>query len=187
MNSRRKGAKNERMIAALLEKWTGKKFAKTPASGGLQWKSSMAKGDVVCTTEGHLFPFCIEAKFHKKIDFSHLLIPGIENVDILTFWSQCKRDAESCNKIPILLMRYNGLASNFHFLVIETDFWNELPKHYLFGKMVNITHGINYFNHLHKLKLTIVRSTAFFKLDYKDVKKAAKAYIHEKKKSKTKG
>lgn len=115
MNSRRKGAKNEREVAKALKDWTGKEFAKTPASGGLQWKTANSKGDVVCTTEGHYFPFCVEAKFHVKIDFSHLLTPGIKNVEILDFWKQCVRDAKKCKKVPMLLMRYNLLPKGFGF------------------------------------------------------------------------
>lgn len=123
INSRTKGSRNERQLSKLLEKWTGKKFARTPSSGGLQWKTSMAKGDIVSTTEGFYFPFCIEAKFHKKIDFSHLLMDNIKNCDILDFWAQCKRDALLAKKIPMLFMRFNGLKHGFHFVMVEKPFW----------------------------------------------------------------
>lgn len=183
INSRNKGAKNERKIADLFTKWTGRKFAKTPASGGLQWKSSFSKGDIVCTKEGHYFPFCIEAKFHDKIDFSHLLIPSIKNIAILDFWKQASRDAKICNKIPLLFMRYNSMPSDFHFVAMDTDWfiklsvWMDLDKY--------ITNPvIMYGNPITKKGLFIIRSTDFFKLPYKDLKTNAKKFIKEKAKIK---
>jgi hypothetical protein len=142
MNSRSKGARNERAIAKVLEKWTGKKFAKTPASGGLQWKTSMTKGDVVCTTEGHYFPFCIEGKFYAKIDFAQLLTPGLLNIDIIDWWIQCRRDSRKCNKVPMLLMRYNGLPKDFWFMVLELSFVIKLQMG--FGGLDNMKPAIVY-------------------------------------------
>ena len=175
MNSRRKGAKNEREIAKVLETWTGKKFAKTPASGGLQWKSAMAKGDVVCTTEGHYFPFCIEGKSYAKIDFNHLLLP--QESDILTWWKQARRDAEKCNKVPMLLMRYNGLPKGFWFLVLETEFYSKLS---MFDRNAHIRTSLFAWKKDINLKFVILKSTEFFKLDYVKAKKIAKAYAKEK-------
>lgn len=171
INSRSKGAKNEREIAKVLEIWTKKKFAKTPASGGLQWQSSISKGDVVCTTEGHFFPFCIEGKFYNKIDFSHLLTPNIKNVDIKVFWAQCLRDAKKCRKIPMLLMRYNGLPKHFYFLVVTQDF----------AKLIHspeINCSLRYHGYKSNTALMIMRSTEVFKLNYKNfVKPIAKQHI----------
>lgn len=173
VNSRRKGANNERKIAALFTKWTGRTFAKTPASGGLQWKSAFSKGDIVCTKEGHYFPFCIEAKFHIKIDFAHLMIPGV-NCEIIDFWMQCQRDAKSCNKIPILFMRYNGLKADFHFVVVTQEYAKNihgmLPKNMVSMRYEN--YGTSNYP-----PLMILRSTDFFKTNYKDIKINAKAYI----------
>lgn len=123
MNSRNKGNRAERGVAELLSNWVGKKFSRTPSSGGLQWKKDNVKGDITSTEEGFYFPFCIEVKFHKKIDFSHLITPGLKNIDILDFWHQCCRDAELCNKIPLLFMRYNGLPRDFWFTVIPLDLY----------------------------------------------------------------
>lgn len=175
INSRSKGAKNERHIAELFTKWTGRKFAKTPASGGLQWKSSFSKGDIVCTKEGHYFPFCIEGKSYNKIDFSHLLTPGIKNIDILTFWAQCERDAKSCNKVPMLLMRYNGLPKFFYFLIITQDF-AKLIHNFLPKDMVSL----RYHDYSTNKPLMILRSTDFFKTDYKDIKPIAKTHVKTK-------
>lgn len=176
INSRSKGARNERLIADLFTKWTQRKFAKTPASGGLNWKSAFSKGDIVCTKEGHYFPFCIEAKSYEKIDFSHLLTPGIKNIDILTFWAQCERDAKACNKIPILMMRYNGLPKGFYFLVITQQFAKEIHLKLSFatgGKLKSL----RYHDYETNNPLMILRSTDFFQLDYKETKILAKQYI----------
>jgi hypothetical protein len=179
MNSRRKGAKNERVIAKVLAKWTGKEFAKTPASGGLQWKAAMSKGDVVCTTEGHYFPFCIEGKFYVKIDFNHLLLP--QDSDIMAWWKQCRRDAEKCNKVPMLLMRYNGMPSEFWFLVLETEFYTRLN---MFDRNAHIRTSLFAWKKDLNLKFVILKSTEFFNLDYIKVKKIARTYAKEKAKTK---
>lgn len=174
INSRKKGAKNERKIADLFTKWTGRKFAKTPASGGLQWKSSFSKGDIVCTKEGHYFPFCLECKAYVKIDFSHLLNPQILNVDILDFWTQCKRDADACNKVPLLFMRYNGLPKDFYFVVMSLSFANSIVK---LGYIFKTSMGYKG----RGVMLMIVTSTDFFKMDYKLVKDNAKDFKAQKK------
>jgi hypothetical protein len=178
INSRSKGAKNERLIAKALEVWTSKKFAKSPASGGLNWKTSNVAGDVVCCTEGHYFPFVIEGKSYAKIDFSHLLTPGIKDIEILKYWAQAKGDAVKVNKIPILMMRYNGLPKNFWFLVIEIDFLLYLQSK---GLVFNRP-SIMFASEDRKLGLVIMRSTDFFKFPYKEIKANAKTYIKQKNK-----
>jgi Holliday junction resolvase len=171
INSRTKGNKNERDLAKLFKAWTGKDFARTPSSGGLQWKSSNSKGDIVCTTEGHYFPFCIEAKNYKEINFEHLLIPNIKNIRILEFWAQAKRDADKANKIPILTMRYNGMPKDFHFIVMETPILKKLfyPSITPFRNKIELkVKGLN---------LSIIQSTEFFSTDYKKVKALAKQHL----------
>lgn len=160
INSRKKGAKNERVVADLFTKWTGRKFAKTPASGGLQWQSSFSKGDIVSTDEKFYFPFCIEAKFYEKIDFSHLLTPNIKNVDILKFWEQCNRDAEKCNKIPMLLMRYNGLPKDFYFTVINTQFFEFCIEPFWYKRQRALIYE----------DLSIIPSDWLFNIPYKKVR-----------------
>lgn len=175
INSRSKGARGERNVAKLLETWTNRKFAKTPASGGLQWKTSNSKGDVVCTTEGHYFPFCIEVKSYSKIDFSHLLTPNIKNIEILDFWDQCQRDAKKCCKVPMLLMRYNGLPKEFYFLVTTQEFAKLMHPELA---MSNIgLHSLRYSDYSKPLHLMIMRSSEVFKTQYKTIKQIAKEHI----------
>lgn len=179
INSRSKGNRNERKVAALLKQWTKKDFAKTPASGGLRWKTAMSKGDVICTKEGHYFPFCVEVKAHKEIDFSHLLVPGIKNIKIMEFWEQCSRDANDCNKVPLLLMRYDRLPGEFFFAVIPTSFYHKFNKLYWLGKKT-----LSYWDKSTDLKLTFLSSVDLFAMPYKEIKSLAKTYLKNGKKEK---
>lgn len=160
INSRSKGNKNERQLAKLFEVWTKKKFARTPSSGGLNWKKANVKGDIVCTTEGHYFPFCIEAKSYQEINFQHLLY--LDKAIVLKFWEQAKRDAMGANKVPILFMRTNGMPKDLHFVVMhQSDFRLYIKEHlaldssYLYVK-----------NH----RLIILKSTELFDTPYKEIK-----------------
>lgn len=170
INSRSKGARNERNLAKAFEEWTGRKFSKTPASGGLNWRTTNVAGDIVCTKEGHYFPFCIEGKSYAKIDFSHLLNPKIKNCDILIFWKQAKRDAARVGKIPILMMRYNDLPKNYWFIVIGNSFFDEIKGYYNPEWPIMRFHSIT-------RDLVIMNSPDFFKMPYKEIKLLAKKYI----------
>ena len=167
INSRTKGSKNERNLTKLFAEWTGKEFARTPSSGGLGWRNSQTVGDIVCTTEGHLFPFAIEAKSHREINFEHLLY--LEEPKILEFWEQAKNDSVKgkVKKVPLLFMRYNGMPKNFHFVGMTTQIWS------LFSNYFPANHRRIVF-HSGLLHLTIIRSTTLFKSDYKQVRNALK-------------
>lgn len=170
-NSRAKGNKGERVAANLFTQWTGRKFSKVPRSGGLHWQKANTIGDIVCTAEGHYFPFVVEVKNHKEINFSQLLVPNLKGVKILEFWSQVTGDAERANKFPILAMRYNGLPKDFFFIVIERKLQNllqaSLGLHMIDLNKSKMTWG----------KLVIYPSTEFFKLPYKETKKITKEYL----------
>lgn len=176
VNSRRKGKNGERAVAKLLTDWTGSKFASTPASGGLRWQKANVAGDVVCTEEGVYFPFCIEVKFHKEINFSHLLYklritkanPNGEN-KIDEFWAQATRDAKKANKIPLLFMRYNSMPADFFFIVMKlkdfNHFKNELnlswPYMKVSGKFVimnqNVLLDTLYYPSINNLALSLTK------------------------------
>lgn len=177
INSRRKGNKNERIAAALFTTWTKRKFERTPSSGGLQWKGSFAKGDIVCTVDRHYCPFCVEIKAHKEIDFSHLMIPGIKNVKIFEFWKQCRRDARKAKKLPLLLMRYDRLPKAFFFTAMPLDFWFAV-KH-LFPN-VKYLHFQDFINPA----FAVISSIDFFKVDYKTIRRLTKTYLRNGKKEK---
>lgn len=177
INSRNKGNRNERMGASLLTTWTKRKFERTPSSGGLQWRASFSKGDVVCTKEGHYFPFCVEIKAHKEIDFSHLLRDNKKGVKVLEFWDQCKRDADKCNKIPMLMMRYDGMPKGFFFLAIPTKFYFTLTKN--IGRVSTSLIFLKEQEEGEPLyNFIVVSCTDFFTMPYKTIKLAAKTYLN---------
>lgn len=168
INSRTKGNRSERVAASLFAKWTKKSFARVPSSGGLQWKAAHAKGDITCTTEGHYFPFCLEIKNYKELNFQQLLLPHLKNVKILEFWAQCKRDAELANKIPMLMMRYNGLPKDFFFVMMKEE-------HHLHLKLT--TKNVLC---IENLGLIIFTSTELWGNDYKGIKLLAKTLKNKK-------
>lgn len=165
INSRNKGNRNERKAAELIKKWTGKEFARTPSSGGLQWKSTNSKGDIVCTTEGHYFPFCIEVKAHKEINFAELLIAQKKGVKVIEFWEQCLGDSIKAKKAPLLLMRYDRLPTDLFFLVITPRIYNLIPQQ----DLKNIK--IKFIVKTNKHHLLIIPSTEFFNIPYKPLRK----------------
>lgn len=157
INSRNKGSRAERNVAKLFEAWTGRTFAKTPSSGGLQWKTTNSKGDIVCTKEGHFFPFCIEVKFHSDIRFEHFMLDfkGKKSNQIHDWWAQCSRDAKIAKKVPMLLMRYNGMPADLYFVVFDEAFARECLGLHNYKRVMDIRSG--------NLQLTILRSDEFFK------------------------
>lgn len=175
INSRAKGNKAERNTAKLFEKWTGKQFARTPSSGGLNWKSSNSKGDIVCTTEGHYFPFCIEIKNHKEINFEQLILP-LKHRKILEFWEQCERDAIKARKIPLLLMRYNGMPKNMFFSVLRA---NDLFQFTTQKEIQEMGPMITYNSYKEKKSLVVFKITDLFSLEYKTIRKKIKTYLKD--------
>lgn len=165
INSRSKGNSAERKVAKLMEVWTGKKFARVPSSGGLQWKAAHAKGDITCASEGHYFPFCMEVKSYGELNFEHLLY--LEKADILKFWAQCTRDAKICNKTPLLFMRYNGLPKDFWFIAIPLKIYNQF-----FSKLLKRPQTLRSEYH----KFILLTSKDFFKIPYKEIRKPIKSY-----------
>jgi hypothetical protein len=168
INSRSKGCKNERIAASVIKQWTKREFSRTPSSGGLQWKSSNSKGDIVSTEEGFYFPFCIEVKAHKDINFSELLMPNKKGIKILEFWEQCEGDAKKCGKIPMLMMRYNGLPREFFFIGLPTQFFEYCIEPFYSNHCKSITWG----------QLTIIPSNWLLDIPYKRVKGIFKNYVN---------
>lgn len=127
INSKQKGSKNERDVAKLLEAWTGVEFARVPMSGGLGWKNRVqVTGDVIPTDPKDMvsFPFSVEAKFHKEIDFEAPLLG--QNVNWLDWWEQSEGDAEKAGKIAIVFMRRNLMPKGEHYCILDVDIFEEL-------------------------------------------------------------
>lgn len=131
-NPRRKGSKNERSVAHLMQDWSGYEFARTPQSGGLHWKKQHTSGDIVCIDEKHgiRFPFSIECKFHEDFELLPLIqgLIGKKSNKVLEFWKQAEGDANIVGKVPLLFMRKNGMKKDMHFVVISLNLfqlWND--------------------------------------------------------------
>lgn len=141
VNSKVKGSRFERTICKWFKEWTGYEFSRTPASGGLRWKKTdNIVSDIICTDDKHSrkFPFSIECKFHKEIKFEHILL-GNKNCKILSFWEQASSDADRGNKIPILVMKYNGMPKEEAFFVVGDDLAEELSKYPLEKPSMKVT------------------------------------------------
>lgn len=178
INSRSKGQKAERLVVKLFEKWTKKKFARTPSSGGLQWhRTRDTTGDITCTTEGHRFPFSIEVKSYQQINFQHLLIKP-KKIKIHEFWEQSVRDAKRGSKIPLLFMRYNDMPRELFFVVMSYSDYT-----YFFSTSRFLSVGeISFIKYLSKdHNLVIMRSDDFFNFSYKDLKTRIKTYLKDEK------
>jgi hypothetical protein len=172
-----KGNRGQNKAIDLIEKWTGKKFKSSAQHGMPGYNLDPHVGDILCATEGHYFPFCIEVKNYADINFSHLLQPNIKNVTILEFWDQVAGDAKNTKKVPILLMRTtnNRLPADFFFLVVTQEF----------AKLCHIELGVANADDLVSLRyhdyskdepLMILRSDQFFRTDYKNIKEIAKTH-----------
>lgn len=171
VNSKAKGSKNERKVSVLFQDWTGYAFARTPASGGLRWKANQSiVGDIVCTdeTHAHKFLFTVEAKSYKEINFEHL-ISSNTRVKILEFWAQAVGDSQRVNKIPILMVRYNQMERDLHYLFLPTAFFN------LIKEDIGDNHG--YLKYTGTVNFTILSSKDFFLADYHTVRIKAKNFL----------
>jgi len=175
-NSKKKGNKAERELCKWFQQWTGFPFTRVPASGGLRWKNTNATaGDIICDDERHSrrFQFSVESKSYKDINFEHLIL-GNKSIKILEFWKQANEDAERSGKIPILFMRYNGMAKNTYFVIIPISVYN-----LLFPTL--ITFDYNRFQVKGPNPMVIMNSHDLLKFDYIKLHKNLKTFrLHEK-------
>jgi len=168
-NSRTKGNKGQRIAAKVLKDWTRKPFASTPRSGGLRWGAmSTVIGDVVCTKEGHYFPFCVEVKSYLHINFEHPLytVKG----DLYSFWDQVNDDALRAKKIPLLMIRYNRLPKEFFFVGVPSKDYEQLFK----GVSMKELNKVMTIQHM---GLTIFTTPELVNTDYKEVRQNAKLIL----------
>lgn len=132
INSKKKGNRFEREVCKFFQSWTGYEFSRVPQSGGLRWKNTQSiTSDVICTDEfyGRRWPFSIECKSYKDIKFEQLLLEK-KSCKITSFWTQAVKDSERANKMPLLIMKYNGMPKEEAFLVCNYS-THKLLKKYL--------------------------------------------------------
>ncbi len=159
INSRTKGSKNERAATKLMERWTDFPFTRVPQSGGLRWQGGQnITGDIIPENMYELedFPFSIEVKARKLIDFEDMLLP--HKSEIMKFWGQSVTDAKRVEKIPMVLMRRNGMPKETFYVIIP------LPIFSLLSHLLNLHNYLIYGN-----EIVIIYSNEFFEIDYDTV------------------
>ena len=171
INSRSKGKRGEKKARLVLAKWTSMEFAGVPASGGLRWKKAdNITGDVICIDPIHRFDFSIEVKNYRNINFEHLLMPNVQSDIMQVFWPQCIADSKRGKKIPLLMMRYDGIRpGDLFFVAMQYKVFKRL-KHLLKGKA---------YPYLKYKQLVIMNSNVLFKSKYKKVKILTEKIIKE--------
>ena len=96
-----KGSAYEAKIALLLSKEFGKEFRRVPLSGAIDY----LKGDIWMPHDTAWFPYCIECKHYKEIEWNNLLTS--KTTDMYSFWAQTIREADVMHKKPLLIFRWN--------------------------------------------------------------------------------
>lgn len=99
--SKAKGNAFEAKIAKRFTAEFGKEFKRVPLSGALEWM----KGDIVCIKDTAWFPYCVELKHYKEINWNSLLTA--KSADMYSFWEQTVREAEVMEKLPLLVFRWD--------------------------------------------------------------------------------
>jgi len=111
--------------------WCGRPFRRTPNSGG--WDKQVgdgeikAAGDIIAPDEVH-FPFSVECK-HRKEAVNFFTEPTGEQDTLIDWWKQCVRDANTVNKVPLLIFQcgrtefvgYNAVEVQSLFEPVITD------------------------------------------------------------------
>lgn len=171
INSRKKGARGEKKACEVLTTWTSYPFHRVPQSGGLRWKTEFTVGDLVCGDAIHRFDFSVESKNYKDINFEHLLMDNQNISKIEEFWQQCKSDAKRGKKLPLLMMRYDGIRPADHFFTVLSvkDFKALKP-------LLNMDHPYLYCRHH---GFVIMHPGCLFKTNYKSIKKLTNKIIEK--------
>ena len=130
INSKRKGDLNERTVAKWLEEWTGVKFTRVPRSGGLRWQATAnVCGDLVCEDSSFGFPFTIETKHLANITMGGVLR---KKSKVFTVYEQCKSDCARSGRLPMLILRRNGMPQGEWIIFFEEQVANILMENNLF-------------------------------------------------------
>ena len=100
--SKLKGSAYEAKIKDRLnEEFPNIRFERVPLSGSI----SYLKGDIWTPHDTAKWPWCIEAKHYAELEWNNLLTA--KTTDILNFWRQTIREAETMKKAPLLVFRWN--------------------------------------------------------------------------------
>ena len=115
--SKAKGTAYEQKIANKLSNELKKEFRRVPLSGSIDY----LKGDIWVPADTAWWPYCIEAKHYKDLQWNNLLTS--KTTDILNFWKQTLRESEVMNKKPLLIFRWNRSKDFIGYI----DDFNDIP------------------------------------------------------------
>ena len=99
--SKIKGTAYEAKIKRYLNSHLDIEFERMPLSGAIEY----LKGDLWTPHDTAAWPYCIECKHYKDIQWNNLLTA--KTTDLLQFWRQAEREAEAMKKKPLLIFRWN--------------------------------------------------------------------------------
>ena len=99
--SKIKGTAYEAKIKRYLNSHLDIEFERMPLSGAIEY----LKGDLWPPHDTAAWPYCIECKHYKDIQWNNLLTA--KTTDLLQFWRQADREAEVMKKKPLLIFRWN--------------------------------------------------------------------------------
>ena len=99
--SKIKGTAYEAKIKRYLNSHLNIEFERMPLSGAIEY----LKGDLWTPHDTAAWPYCIECKHYKDIQWNNLLTA--KTTDLLNFWRQAVREAEVMKKKPLLIFRWN--------------------------------------------------------------------------------
>lgn len=99
--SKIKGSAYEAKIRDYLTKELDIEFKRMPLSGSLEY----LKGDLWTPFDTASWPYCIECKHYAEVDWNGLLTA--KSSDLLSFWKQALREAETMRKRPLVIYRWN--------------------------------------------------------------------------------
>lgn len=99
--SKIKGATYEAKIRDLLTKEFEIEFKRMPLSGSLEY----LKGDLWTPHDTAAWPYCIECKHYKEVNWNSLLTAKTN--DLISFWNQAVREALVMKKEPLVIYRWD--------------------------------------------------------------------------------
>ena len=103
--SRNKGASFERAIARRIRDWLGEDWTvKRNPTDRQKCAAGAGEFEIVGPFD---FPFAIECKAHESFDYSQLFRRPLTG-PLIGFWEQAVAQADSCGKLPLLLMKRNN-------------------------------------------------------------------------------
>lgn len=180
VNGKQKGSRFERVICKWFTEWTGYEFNRVPASGGLRWKNAEnITSDVACTDRKHSRKFCfsVECKSYKELNFEHIILEK-KSCKILKFWDQVCDDANRSGKLPLLIMKYNGMKKGEAFVMFNSEVYFNC----MVPQISELTKPLMGFNlepckQSKETQIYIIRLSELKKLDYQQIHKQAQAIL----------